>query len=77
MVLLLVLMLILRNETRLGLLSLGRYDAPEGLIIERGLLQHDGVLTLSVIVVQGRELLFSKAQKVLPRAVLLIVHLHG
>ena len=68
-------MLILWNETWLRLLSLGLYDAADGLIVERGLLEDDGVLTLTNIVIQ--ELLVTNAHKVFPRAILLIVHLHG
>ena len=68
-------MLILWNETWLRLLSLGLNDAADGLIIERGLLEDDGVLTLTNIVIQ--ELLVTNAHKMISRAVLLIVHLHG
>ena len=75
MVLLLAVVLILWNETWLGLLSLGLYDAPDGVIIERRLLEDDGVLALTKIVIQ--ELLITNAHKMISRAVLLIVHLHG
>ena len=51
-VLLLALVLILWNETWLGLLSLCLYDASDGVIIERRLLKDDRVLTLTEIVIQ-------------------------
>ena len=51
MVLLLALVLILWNETWLRLLSLGLYDASDGVIIERRLLKDDRVLTLTKIVI--------------------------
>ena len=67
--------LILWNETWLRLLSLGLYDASDGVIIERRLLEDDGVLTLTKIVIQ--ELLVTNAHKMISRAMLFIVHLHG
>ena len=75
MVLLLAVVLILWNETWLGLLSLGLYDAPDGVIVERRLLEDDGVLALTKIVIQ--ELLVTNSHKMISRAVLLIIHLHG
>ena len=51
MVLLLALVLILWNETWRRLLSLGLYDASNGVIIERRLLKDDRVLTLTKIVI--------------------------
>ena len=74
-VLLLALMLVLWNETGLGLLSLGLHYTPDGVVIERRLLEDDGVLTLAQIVI--KELLVTNTHEVIRRAVLLIVHLHG